>query len=67
MSVDFEIIADTKVPGISLVVAQNEDAYSYLHEADMTVLANGTAPIDSDEVGNFISDAGWEHFSSALV
>ena len=41
MSVDFEIIADTKVPGISLVVAQNEDAYSYLYEADMTVLANG--------------------------
>ena len=66
-SVDFEIIENTKVPGISLVVAQNEDAYAYLASADITVLANGTAPMDSEYIGDFISDAGWEHFSSALV
>ena len=66
-SVDFEIIENTKVPGISLVVAQNEDAYAYLASADITVLANGTAPMDSEYIGDFISDAGWEHFTSALV
>ena len=27
---DFQIIAHTDVPGISLVIAQNEDAFSYL-------------------------------------
>ena len=65
---DFTIIAQTDVPGISLVVAQNEDAFSYLiDEADMTVLQDGSAPIASDLVGDFVSDAGWDKYSCELV
>ena len=67
-SVDFQIISITDVPGISLVVAQNEDAFSYLtEEEDMTYLKDGSVPLATDQVGDFISDAEWSHFSSALV
>ena len=66
-SFDFTIISQTDVPGISLVVAQNEDAFSYLIDEDMTILPNGSSPIDSDNVGDFISDAGWDKYSVELV
>ena len=67
-SVDFQIITTTDVPGISLVVAQNEDAFSYLtEEEDLAYLADGSVPLDTDKVGDFISDAEWSHFASALV
>ena len=66
-SFDFTIISKTDVPGISLVVAQNEDAFSYLIDEDMTILPNGSSPIDSDNVGDFISDAGWDKYSVELV
>ena len=66
-SFDFTIISRTDVPGISLVVAQNEDAFSYLFDEDMTILPNGSSPIDSDNVGDFISDAGWDKYSVELV
>ena len=67
-SFDFHIISRTDVPGISLVVAQNEDAFSYLtEEEDLTYLADGSVPLDTDKLGDFISDAEWCHFSTALV
>ena len=67
-SVDFQIITTTDVPGISLVVAQNEDAFSYLtEEEDMTYFQDGSVPLSTDKVGDFISDAEWAHLSSALV
>ena len=69
-SFDFTIISETDVPGISLVVAQNEDAFSYLIDeegADMTVLQDGSAPIASDLIGDFVSDAGWDKYSCELV
>lgn len=47
---------------------QNEDAYNYLtEEADIAVLADGTAPLFTDNVGDFISDAGWAHLSTSYV
>ena len=67
-SVDFQIITETDVPGISLVVAQNEDAFSYLtEEEELTYLKDGSVPLATDQVGDFISDAEWAHLSSALV
>lgn len=66
-TVDFQVVSNTAVPGISLVYAMNEDAYNFLCDEDITVLSNGAAPIDSDHVGDFVSDAGWEHFECALV
>ena len=65
---DFQIISDTQVPGISLVIAQNEDAFSYLtDEEDLSYLADGSVPISTDFVGDFISDAEYAHLSSNYV
>jgi len=65
---DFQIVANTSIPGLSLVLPQNEDAYNYLtEEAELAVLADGTAPLFTDNVGDFISDAGWAHLSTSYV
>ena len=66
-SFDFTIVTQTDVPGISLVVAQNEDAFGYLIDEHMTILPNGASPIDSELVGDFISDCGWDKYSVELV
>ena len=67
-SFDFLIQSVTDVPGISLVVAQNEDAFSYLtEEEDMAYFQDGSVPLATDQIGDFISDAEWSHYSSALV
>ena len=65
---DFQIISDTLVPGISLVVAQNEDAFSYItEEAELGCLPNGTVALATDRLCRFISDAEHAHLSAALV
>ena len=67
-SVDFRIISRTDVPGISLVVAQNEDAFVYATETeDMAFFQDGSIPLASDKVGDFLEDCGWENFSCTLV
>lgn len=61
---DFEIIDRSGVAGISLIVARNEDAFRYLtDEVDMCIMEDGTAPLATEHVGDFISDAGWAHLS----
>ena len=65
---DFQIIARTDVPGISLVVAQNEDAFSYLtEEEDLAYLSDGSVPLATDRVDSFIHDAEQAQFCAALV
>lgn len=65
---DFQIISDTLVPGISLVVAQNEDAFSYLtKEEEYAYLNDGSVPLVNEAIGDFISDAEHAHFCAALV
>ena len=65
---DFQIVANTSIPGLSLVLPQNEDAYNYLtEEAELAVLADGSAPLFTDNVGDFISDAGWAQLSTSYV
>ena len=67
-SVDFQVIVRTDFPGISYVVAQNEDAFSYLtEEEDMPYSDDGTVILPTSQVGEFISDAECCHYSSALV
>ena len=64
---DFQIVP-TGIPGLSLIVAQNEDAFSYLtEEADVTILRDGSGMLASDQVGDFINDAEWAHLCSHLV
>ena len=68
VSFDFTIISDTNVPGISLVMAKHEDAFNYLtDEEDYTTLRDGSAPIRTDAVGDFISDAAEAHFCCDYV
>ena len=68
LTFDFQIISDTKVPGISLVMAQNEDAFSYLtEEEDLAYLADGSVPLATHLVGDFINDAEHAQLSSNYV
>ena len=64
---DFQIF-DTELLGVSLVSAQNEDAFRYLvDEAHLTVFEDGTAPLFEEYVGDFVSDAGNAHLCCELV
>ena len=64
VSFDFQIISNTAVPGLSLVMPLNEQAYDYLtDEANMATLKDGSAPLSIDNVGDFISDAGHAHLA----
>ena len=65
---DFQIISDTLVPGISLVVALNEDAFNYLtEEEDYTYLNDGSVPLVNEAIDDFVSDAESCHMSSAFA
>ena len=64
---DFQIF-DTELAGVSLVCAQNEDAFSYLaDELNYHIMADGAAPLFSEVVGDFISDAGHAQLCCELV
>ena len=64
---DFRIVA-SNIAGISQVVPQNEDAFSYLvDEAHFTVFNDGTAALFDERVGDFISDAGNAHLCCEYV
>ena len=69
MSVTFDFqIVESNIPGISQVVAQNEDAFRYLvDEAHFTVFEDGTAALFDERVGDFISDAGHAQQCCELV
>ena len=65
---DFQIIGRTDVPGISLIVAQNEDAFSYLtEEEDLAYLSDGSVPLATDRISDFIYDAEQAHLCSAFA
>jgi hypothetical protein len=67
-SVDFKILAITEAPGLALIYAQNEEAYQYLiDETNMQTFRDGSAPIYREEVGDWMSDAGWAHFDCAYL
>lgn len=64
---DFQIVA-SNISGISQVVPQNEEAFSYLvEEAHMTVFQDGSAPVFDERLGDFISDAGHAHLCCEYV
>ncbi len=58
---DFTLVA-SGVPGMSLVMAQNEDAFSFItDEAEMTTIADGSAPLDNSRLSDFIETAESAH------
>ena len=64
---DFKIVG-SNISGISQIIPQHEDALNYLtEEVNYTVFNDGTAPVWSENVGDFISDAGYAHLCCDLV
>lgn len=64
---DFQIL-DTNLYGVSQIVPQNEEALRYLvEEAHFSTFADGTAALFNENVGDFISDAGYAHLCCELV
>ena len=64
---DFQIIS-TEVPGISMVMSMNEDAFSYItEECDLATLPNGAAPLADTKVAHFLETSEQAHLCSELV
>ena len=59
---DFKIIGQTGIPKISLIEAQNEQAFNFIKdEENLAILPNGSAPIFDSSIDNFITDAEQAH------
>ena len=64
---DFTIV-DTDIAGVSQVVPQNEDAFSYLvEETQLTVFQDGSTVLFDERLGDFISDAEHAHLCCTYV
>lgn len=64
---DFTIVA-SNISGISQVIPQNEEAFSYLvDETHLTVFQDGSTALFDERVGDFISDAGHAHLCCEYV
>ena len=60
---DFQLL-DSGVRGLSRVMSMNEDAFSFItDEADMTTIADGSAPLDNSRLSEFIDTAERAHLS----
>ena len=60
---DFQLLS-SGVPGMSLVMSMNEEAFSFItDEVDMTTIANGSAPLDNTRLSDFIDIAERAHLS----
>ena len=64
---DFQLL-NSGVPGMSLVMSMNEDAFSFItDEADMTTIADGSAPLDNSRLSDFIDIAERAQLRCALA
>jgi hypothetical protein len=64
---DFTVVR-SDIPGVRLIVAHNEDAFSYLtDEADLQTLPDGSAPLMDFHVKDFVSDAERAQLCTAYV
>ena len=68
MTYDFQLISNTAVSGMSLIMAQNEDAFSYLtDELGFGTFQDGSAPLDTRYLPDFNETAEKAHFACELV
>ena len=69
MSVTFDFqIVTSDVPGMSLVMSMNEDAFSFVtDELDLNTLPDGSAPLSDSNVVGFIADAENAHLCSSRI
>ena len=64
---DFQLL-NYGVPGMSLVMSMNEDAFSFItDEVDMTTIADGSAPLDNSRLSAFIDIAERAHLSCSFA
>jgi len=65
MSVSFDFtLVSSGVPGMSLVMAQNEEAFDTITgEFDMTVISGGGAPLDNSRLSDFVHLAERAHLA----
>ena len=65
MSVSFDFtLVSSGVPGMSLVMAQNEEAFVCItDEFDMTTISNGGAPLDNSRLSEFVHLAESAHLA----
>ena len=67
ISFDFKIVG-SNISGISQIIPLHEDALNYLtEEVQYTVFKDGSAALWDENVGDFISDAGYAHLCCDLV
>ena len=67
-SFDFEIVSNTLISGVSLIMPLNEQAYDYVtDECDYDTLKDGSVPLFNEVVGDFISDAESAHLSCNYI
>ena len=60
---DFKLLS-SGVPGMSLVMAQNEDAFETITgEFDMAVISDGSAPLDNNRLSDFVHLAERAHLA----
>ena len=60
---DFQLLS-SGVPGMSLVMSMNEDAFETITgEFDMTVISDGAAPIDNSRLSDFVHLAERAHLA----
>ena len=61
-SVDFNILTDTDVAGMALVMPMTVDAYDFLTEEEkMSTVGNCCAPMTGEMLTEFIEDAEKAH------
>ena len=60
---DFTLLS-SGVPGMSLVMSNNEEAYDFLTgEMDMMTISNGSAPLDNNRLSTFAESAENAHLA----
>jgi hypothetical protein len=68
VTADFQIISNTGISGVVLVQPMSEDAFSYLQkETDLSTLLDGSAPLATEKIDAFKSDAEHAHLWCAAV
>jgi len=65
---DFTIVSDSLINGLSLVMPMNEQAYEYItDELSLSTLKDGSAPMYTEVIGDFICDAEYAQLTCEYV
>lgn len=57
---DFQLCS-SGVPGLSLVMSMNEEAFDFITDEDYSTISDGSAPVDNNRLSNFAALAEAAH------